>query len=284
MTNILFFLLLSVVLLITVTLFNQQKLRQAAARRLFEEEKEGNESFPRSREFNYLKRYRWIHLVLAGISFCIFFWFLHLKIAYALAFSFIVFLLAGQIEDIRIIHHSNKLEEQLADAIDLMISGLQAGSSAVGVMEYIQLEIGEPLKSEFREIAGRLRFGDNPQEIFKDLGYRIPLESFKIFSLTMSVHWGTGGRLVPLLSTVSKTIRDRVEIARQIRLQSIQAKLSTLILLFCIYFIALIVWKTAPQNMTAFLNSTTGGWAAVAAIVLQGFGIVWISNMSKVKY
>lgn len=279
------FLLIGGILLAAIYFFKQQTLRQAAIQRLFQEGQKGTEeTFQRAREFNYLRRYHWVHIILAIISICFFLWFLKLKLIYALAFSFIVYLLAGQLEDIRIIHHSNKLEEQLADSIDLMISGLQAGSSAIGVMEHIQLEIGDPLKSEFREISGRLRFGDNPQEIFKDLGERIQLESFKIFALTMSVHWGTGGRLVPLLSTVGKTIRDRVEISRQIRLQSIQSKMSTIILLFCIYFIALIVWKSAPQNMMAFLNSNAGGWAVVIAIFLQGLGIAWISNMSKVRY
>ncbi len=277
--------LLSLCVLLTAAyFFNKYWVRQKTIHRLFDEGKKDRGSFKRTREFNYLKRFYWIHFVVAIAALLIFILFFKLKIIYALAFAFIIYLLAGQVEDIRIIHHSNKLEEQLADSIDLMISGLQAGSSAIGVMEHIQVEIGEPFKNELKEIAGRLRFGDNAHEIFKDLSDRIPLESFKIFALTMSVHWGTGGRLVPLLATVSKTIRDRVEISRQIRLQSIQAKLSTIILLACIYFIALIVWKSAPQNMMAFLNSAVGGWAVVIAILLQGLGIVWISNMSKVRY
>lgn len=193
-------------------------------------------------------------------------------------------LVSVQVIDLRVLRWMTRIEEQLADGVDLMVSSLQAGAGAVGALENMTREIGSPLRDHLQETVARLQFGDNPASVFRNLGDKIPLETFRIFSLSMSVHWGTGGRLVPLLASVSKTLRDRVEISRQMRLQSTYARVSTFGILTAAYFIAYVIWRYQPEQFTVFVQAPVGNMMVSGSILLQAIGILWIHRMSQPKY
>ena len=79
------------------------------------------------------------------------------------------------------------------------------------------------------------------------------------------------------LASVGRTIRDRIEIARRIRSNSAQSEVSTLAVLLLTYFIALVVWRTNPEQMGQFLATSVGQWAVAGTILMQAAGLVWMS-------
>jgi Flp pilus assembly protein TadB len=86
------------------------------------------------------------------------------------------------------------------------------------------------------------------------------------------------------LAGVGRTIRDRIEIARRIRSNSAQSGVSTLAVMLLTYFIALVVWRTNPQQMNQFLATTFGQWAVAGTILLQALGLVWMSFISRLRF
>ena len=96
-----------------------------------------------------------------------------------------------------------------------------------------------------------------------------------------SVQSETGGSLAPTLASVGRTIRDRIEIARRIRSNSAQSEVSTLAVMMLTYFIALVVWRTNPEQMNEFLATSIGQWAVAGTILLQAVGLVWMSLISR---
>ena len=134
------------------------------------------------------------------------------------------------------------------------------------------------------EVVGRIRLGDDPQEVFRDLTARVPLETFALFSSALSVHWEVGGNLAPTLATVGRTIRDRIELSRRIRSMSAQSRISTIAILATTYFIALVMWRSDPNRMKEFLSTSIGSTLVAAAIFMQAVGIVWGVAISRVKY
>ena len=118
-----------------------------------------------------------------------------------------------------------------------------------------------PLRPQLEEVVGRIRFGDSPRAAYQGLTERVPLETFLFFASALSVQSETGGSLAPTLASVGRTIRDRIEMARRIRSNSAQSEVSTMAVLFLTYFIALIVWRTNPEQMHEFLATSIGQWA-----------------------
>ncbi len=204
--------------------------------------------------------------------------------AFALAAGLIVALLGAQLEVRLAERKMARIEGQLADAIDLMVGALEAGASLLAALESAMAESRPPLRPQLEEMAGRIRLGDDPPAVFHSLSERVPLETFLLFSSALSVHWETGGNLVPTLSTVGRTIRDRTEIARRIRSNVAQSDVSTVAVLILTYMIALIMWRSNPEQMAMFLATTAGQWIVAATVLLQAVGIVWMAAMGRTRF
>jgi Flp pilus assembly protein TadB len=113
---------------------------------------------------------------------------------------------------------------------------------------------------------------------------RVPLETFLLFSSALSVQSETGGSLAPTLASVGRTIRDRIEISRRIRSNSAQSQVSTIAVMMLTYFIALVVWRTNPEQMSQFLATSVGKWAVAGTVLMQAAGLVWMSFISRLRF
>lgn len=203
---------------------------------------------------------------------------------YVLAIGAVVSLLLNQFENFLHNRHIAKLERQLADAIDIMVGAVSSGAALGPAMDAATIETDRPLKPYLQEISGRIRLGDDPASVFRSLADRVPLETFLLFSSSLAVHFEVGGRLAPTLSTVGRTIRDRIEITRRIQSNIAQSQFSTFAILGLIYLIAVIVWRNGPEPMQEFVTSTVGSWFIAGSIILQAIGIAWMNFISKPKF
>ena len=205
------------------------------------------EPIPAARSF--LVRHRFLPwmlgLLAAGLLHFAFGW----ALPFVIAVGLIVSLLGGQLESYLAARQTARIETQLADAIDLMVAALGAGAGVADALENAMRESRSPLRPQLEEVVGRIRFGDDPRTVYHGLTQRVPLETFLLFSSALSVQSETGGSLAPTLASVGRTIRDRIEIARRIRSNSAQSEVSTLAVLLLTYFIALVVWRTNPEQM-----------------------------------
>lgn len=203
---------------------------------------------------------------------------------YCIAVAAIAGLLGSQLESFLAARRVGKLETQLADAVDIMVGAMGAGAGVAGALDSAIQETRNPLRGQLEDVLGRIRFGDQPQAVFKSLSIRIPLEPFLLFSSTLAIHWEVGGSLAPTLATVGRTIRDRIDISRRISSNTAQSQLSTLMILALTYFIALIVYSNGPEQMREFLSTSIGSLFAAGSMLLQAVGIVWMSHISRMKF
>ncbi|MCA9161978.1 MAG: type II secretion system F family protein [Pirellulaceae bacterium] len=207
-----------------------------------------------------------------------------LSLPYVVALGLMFGLLASQIESFLAARHVAVLETQLADAIDIMIGAVGAGASVGTAIEAAITECRSPLRPYLEEVAGRIRLGDEPAEVFRSLAQRVPLETFLLFTSALSVHWEVGGKLSSTLTTVGRTIRDRIDISRRIRSNTAQSQFSTLAIVGLTYFIAVIVWRNGPDQMEDFVRSPIGSWFVAGSVILQAVGIVWMNLISKPRF
>ncbi|MBS0209849.1 MAG: type II secretion system F family protein [Planctomycetes bacterium] len=211
-------------------------------------------------------------------------WVVGLPWAFAGAFAAIVGLLGTQLDAALLTWTSDRIEAQLADAIDLMISALRVGAALPVALEQALQEARVPLKPQLEELLGRIRLGDDPIAAFNALSERVPLETFRLFSMALSVHWGVGGSLTGTLANVGRTIRQRIEVSRRLRALTTQARTSIVAIMGSTYFIAVLMWRNDPERMANFLDTSVGASLAAVAIVLQAVGMVWISYLSKPRF
>lgn len=231
-----------------------------------------------------IRRYLWLPWICGALASVMVFWLVGLSVVISLTMGLIVALLLVILEVWNAQRQAAKLEEQLAEAIDLMIGTLGAGAGLSTSMSVVIEELRDPLRGQFKEILGKINFGEDARTVFAQLAARIPLDTYLLFASALSVHWEVGGNLTPTLSAVGQTIRDRLEIARRIRSNATQSDISTIAILGLTYFIALVMWRNSPDQMKAFVTSPTGEFFVAGSMLLQAVGIVWMHWMSRPKF
>ena len=231
-----------------------------------------------------LRRARWLPWVVGAMIGAGLYFTFGLQPTYGVAIALLMALIGVQIEATWAQRRVQRLEIQLADAIDLIVGALRAGGGLLGALENAAHESRRPLRDLFDEMVGRIRLGDDPQTVFVGLTERVPLETFQLFASALAVHYEVGGSLAPTLATVGRTIRDRIELSRRIRSMTAQSRASVLGVLAATYFIALIMWANDHERMATFLDSQMGAVLVSGAIVLQAVGIVWTSLLSRVRF
>ncbi len=231
-----------------------------------------------------LRRWYWIP-ILAGILIGALSYFAFGVLwVFAMLIGLIVAVLGAQAETFESTRRTLLIETQLADAIDIIVGALRSGVGLVDALEHAVREAKKPVLPILSDMSARLRLGDNPAEVFGELAFRVPLETFRLFSFTLAVHWEIGGSLAPTLATVGRTIRDRIDLSRRVRSQTMQARASVIAILFITYVLGFIVWRTAPDRMEAFISTQIGQGLMAACIFMQLVGLVWMQKLSDIKY
>ncbi len=175
------------------------------------------------------------------------------------------------------------LEEGLAEAIALAGSAVRAGASPVDAIERASREVRQPAQGILLDLAGRLRLGDDGAATFEALGRRVPLETYRLFALTLSVQWRSGGSLDRTLASVARAVRDRVELDRRIDSQAAPTRASVFAFALATVGIAYLMWQNDPINVRNFLAASTGSGLVGASLWLQAFGILWMWRLSQLR-
>ncbi len=178
---------------------------------------------------------------------------------------------------------SLQLEEGLAEVIGLTSSALRAGASPVEALERAASAIRGPARGLLLDLAGRLRLGEEAEAALAGLAERVPLESFRLFSLALSVQWRAGGSLERSLAVVSRAVRDRVEVQRRIHTQAAPTRGSVFAFVAATAGIAYLMWQNDPANFERFVASSSGSTLVGVAVWLQALGILWMWRISQIR-
>ena len=209
-------------------------------------------------------------------------WFLAgLPIEVAVAAGTLMGVLSYLVEDQVAEQRAATIETQLSAAIDLLVGSLRAGASLLAAFESALQEAEPPLRPHLQEVAGRIRLGDDPRIAVSELPVHVPLETFRLFATSLAIHWEVGGSLATTLSTVGRTVRDRIELSRRVRAQGIEANASVAVVLLIAYVLGFLMWRTNPDRLEGFVKTGFGTELVAGVIALQAIGLVWMSRLSR---
>ena len=118
------------------------------------------------------------------------------------------------------------LEEQLPDAIELMVRSLRVGhpfSSAIGI---VASEVADPLATEFGVIADEATYGRDMGEALKDMAERLDMQDLRFLAVAVTIQQQAGGNLAEILDGLAKVIRARFRLFRRVKAITAEAKWS----------------------------------------------------------
>ena len=117
-------------------------------------------------------------------------------------------------------------EQQLPDAIDMLVSAMKAGYSFQAATQFIGEEIIEPLGPEFGRFYDEQRLGIDVRSALVAMQNRVESLDLKMFVTAVLIQRETGGNLGEVLSSLADLIRQRIAMRGQIQTLIAEPKLS----------------------------------------------------------
>lgn len=118
------------------------------------------------------------------------------------------------------------IEEQLPDAVELMVRSLRVGHPFNSTIQIVSQEIADPLAGEFGFISDEVAYGRDIGEALKDMAERIDMQDLRFLAVAVSIQQQSGGNLAEILAGLAQVIRARFRLFRRVKAITAEAKWS----------------------------------------------------------
>ncbi|MDO9524144.1 MAG: type II secretion system F family protein, partial [Gemmobacter sp.] len=122
------------------------------------------------------------------------------------------------------------VEEQLPDAVELMVRSLRVGHPFSSAISIVAKEVPDPLGTEFGVIADEAAYGRDVAESLKALAERMDMQDLRFLAVSVSIQSQSGGNLAEILDGLAKVIRARFKLFRRVKAITAEAKWSGMFL------------------------------------------------------
>ena len=138
-------------------------------------------------------------------------------------------------------------------------------------------EVAEPVAGEFRQLYEEQKFGLPVRDALINLADRVPLVDVRFFVTALLVQKETGGNLAEILDELSRVIRDRFRIYREVQTKTAQGRLTAMIMIAMPMVMMGVLELLNPKYMQVLFRDPLGPTVLGLTAVLQVIGsfILW---------
>jgi len=109
------------------------------------------------------------------------------------------------------------IEEQLPDAVELMVRSLKVGHPFTSAINIVAQEVADPLGTEFGIIADEAAYGMEITESLSKMAETIDTQDMRFLAVAVSIQQKSGGNLAEILAGLAKVIRARFKLFRRVK-------------------------------------------------------------------
>jgi tight adherence protein B len=169
-----------------------------------------------------------------------------------------------------------KFNDQLGDAINLMVNSLKAGYSVPIAMETVANDMPPPISVEFRRVVIETGLGVSLEDALGHMLRRVHSNDLDLLVTAINVQNEVGGTLAEILETISETIRERVRIEGEIKTLTAQGEITGYVIGGLPFVLTVILFLLNREYMSRMFT-TPCGWVMLGValvIVVAGFIIM----------
>ena len=166
----------------------------------------------------------------------------------------------------------DQFEQELPEALDLMVSGLRAGHSLVASLRLVAQESPDPIGSEFRICFEEQNYGLELRTAMENLVTRAPLQDLRIMATAILIQRESGGNLAEVLEKAANLIRERFKLKRQVRVHTAQGRMTGWILSILPLGLGIALYMIDPNTMSLLWTRHIGRELLLGAVVMTLVG------------
>ncbi len=174
-----------------------------------------------------------------------------------------------------------RFEEQLPDAIDVLVRSLRAGHSIPSAINTVARQMPDPIGGEFAIAAGELTYGLDLETALINLRIRVGQGDLGLLVLAVSIQAKMGGNLAEILSNLSQVIRARFRLRRKAKALSAEGRFSAIALTILPFALFGILWVIAPTYYGQVWNEPIVKPVLLASLVWLAIGNLVMRRMVR---
>lgn len=174
-------------------------------------------------------------------------------------------------------------EQNLPNALDLIVGALRAGHSLSAAIGIVAREAAEPIGREFRICFDEQNFGIEFRIAMLNLVRRIPIQDVRIVVTAMLIQKESGGNLAEVLDKVAQIIRDRYRLKRQIRVHTAQGRLTGWILTVLPVVLGFGIYLVNPSHMSILWQREIGVKMIYSSVIMTCIGALIIRKIVDIR-
>jgi tight adherence protein B len=170
-----------------------------------------------------------------------------------------------------------KFEEQLPEAIDILVRGLKAGHAIPFAIGTVGRQMAQPVGSEFSITGSELTYGLDLETAMVNMRTRVGQADLSLLVVAVSIQAKMGGNLAEILTNLARIIRERFKLRRKARALSSEGRYSALFLSLLPVALFGILWLIAPS----YYGLVWGEWFIVPTL---GAAVLWMIFGNYIMY
>lgn len=177
----------------------------------------------------------------------------------------------------------NRIQQQLPEALDLMVAALRAGHSLISAMGTAARETPEPLRRELRQCFEEQNFGLDLRTALTNLAHRVPLHEVRCLVTAFLIQKETGGNLTEILEKTAHLIREDFRLQRQIMVHTAQGRMTGKILAGLPVALGCLIYLVRPDYISLLWRHPLGLKMLYGAMVMTSLGLLIIRRVVGVR-
>jgi tight adherence protein B len=178
---------------------------------------------------------------------------------------------------------THAFEEQLPDAIDLIVRSIKIGHPLAGAMQVIAQEMPSPISSEFAIAVDGVTYGKPIPMVFAEMRKRVAAPDLAYLAMAVQIQQESGGNLAESLSKLAAVIRDRARMFRKVKALTAEGRFSAWALSLFPFGIAGMIQLIQPNYFTRVADFVYFPHLVVLAVVMLALNVVAMQVLTTLK-
>lgn len=172
---------------------------------------------------------------------------------------------------------------QLGDALMILSNALRAGFSFQQAVASASKVLPYPIGKEFGIVSKEIQIGMDIEESLHGVSERMNSEDIKLLATAVVVQQKVGGNLAEIMDTLSKTIRERLSVARNIKTLTAQGRMSGIVVGGIPIFSLLSLSVINPSYIAPLFETSFGKLLLFVGVIMQLTAFLFIRKMIDIR-
>ena len=175
-----------------------------------------------------------------------------------------------------------RLEEQLPDAVNVMVASVRAGRSLPQAIEDVSQKISGPVGEEFGVMSGEYSYGGmNVEGVLERARARLDVEGFKMVSSALIINSERGGDVLHMMERMAEAIRELDRLRKKILTETSEVRAQEKVILVMTPLFGVMVCLFDPEIPDILFHSVVGNLLLMVVVACQLFSLWWIHRIIK---